>query len=122
MSEQELNRIIGENILKYIELRGYTQADVAEYVGVSEAAVSQWCKGKKLPRMSKIDLLCKMFRCTRTALMSETGIQMTLEADKAETLQRIYDRSRILFDAAEDATPEELEKAAQYIEFLKTQR
>lgn len=122
MSEQELNRIIGENILKYIELRGYTQADVAEYVGVSEAAVSQWCKGKKLPRMSKIDMLCKMFRCTRTALMSENGIQMTLEADKAETLQRIYDKCHILFDSAEDATPEELARAAQYIEFMKTQR
>lgn len=118
MSEQEVNEIFAKNLTKLIERRGLTQAEVAEAIGVSESAVSLWCSGKTSPRMSKVDKLCKLLQCTRSSLIYEVDP----EADRAATLQRIYDKGRILFDAAEDATPEELEKAAQYIAFLKTQR
>lgn len=122
MSDQEFNKMVGQNILRLIELRGLTQAEVADMMDVSESSVSQWCAGKKTPRMSKIDKLCGVLRCTRSAILYENGLEIAKEADRAAAMQRIYDKGRILFDAAEDATPEELEKAAQYIAFLKTQR
>lgn len=122
MTEQEINKTFAENLVRLINLRGLSQVDVAKALDVSESAVSLWCAGKKTPRMSKIDKLCGVLRCTRSAILYENGLEIAKEADRAAAMQRIYDKGRILFDAAEDATPEELEKAAQYIEFLKTQR
>ena len=39
-----------------------------------------------------------------------------------EAMQAIYDKHRALFDAADNATPEEIKQAADYLEFLKSQR
>ena len=122
MSEQEFNKIFARNLNAMLDRRGLTQVDIANALGVTESSVSLWCNGKNTPRMSKVDKLCTLLRCTRSALLTENGPQIADEADRAAAMQRIYDKGRILFDAAEDATPEELEKAAQYIEFLKTQR
>lgn len=66
MSEKELNLIIAKNISKYLEIQSKTQTDLAEYIGVSQATVSNWCKGIKMPRMSKIDMICKFFSIERS--------------------------------------------------------
>ena len=122
MSEQEINRIFAENLTKFIERRGLTQAAVADYVGVSEAAVSQWCSGKKSPRMSKFDKLCELFGCSRSAFMEAGGVEILEKEDRAQKYQELYDKYGALFSAMESATPEELAQVEKYLEFLKTQR
>lgn len=72
MSEKELNLIIAKNISKYLEIQSKTQTDLAEYIGVSQATVSNWCKGVKMPRMSKIDMICKFFSIERSELMNSS--------------------------------------------------
>ena len=72
MSEKELNLIIAKNISKYLEIQSKTQTDLAEYIGVSQATVSNWCKGIKMPRMSKIDMICKFFSSVRSELMNSS--------------------------------------------------
>lgn len=72
MSEKELNLIIAKNISKYLEIQSKTQTDLAEYIGVSQATVSNWCKGIKMPRMSKIDMICKFFSIEHSELMNSS--------------------------------------------------
>lgn len=122
MSEQELAKIIAENISKFIERRGITQADVAAYLEVSEAAVSQWCAGKKMPRMSKFDKLCELFGCSRTALMSENGAEILEKEDVTQMLQNLYDKNHVLLQSMSDATPEELAEIQKFVEFVKSKR
>lgn len=71
MGEQELNQIIARNITLQLERSNRTQAELAEYMDVSQATVSNWCKGIKMPRMSKIDLICAFFNIKRSDLMEE---------------------------------------------------
>lgn len=71
MNEKELNRIIGENIIRLLERNGKTQLDLALALGVSPATVSYWCAGQKSPRMNKIDLICKFFKCNRSDILEE---------------------------------------------------
>ena len=71
MSENELNRIIAKNISKQLELHNMTQLDLAEYMNVSQATVSNWCKGLKMPRMSKIDMICYFFSIQRSDLLND---------------------------------------------------
>lgn len=122
MSEQEINNIFAKNLIGLINRRGLSQVDVANYVGVSEASVSLWCSGKNTPRMSKVDKLCELLNCNRSALLDDDGLAVLAEAERNAALQAIYDKNKILFDAADNATPEQIQQAAQYLEFLKTQR
>ena len=69
MSETDLNQIIANNISKQLALHGRTQLELAEYVNVSQATVSNWCTGIKMPRMSKIDMICNFFHIERSDLI-----------------------------------------------------
>lgn len=69
MAELNQNRIIAENISFYLEKTGKTQRQLARFTGVSQAAVSGWCKGLKVPRMDKIDKICNFFRINRFQLL-----------------------------------------------------
>ena len=69
MYEQDINKIIAENISSLLEKHGKTQMDLATFMNVSQATVSNWCKGLKLPRMDKIDRICDFFHVSRTQLM-----------------------------------------------------
>ena len=71
MSEKEINSIIAQNISSYLEKIGKTQLDLADYMGVSQATISNWCKGVKLPRMDKIDKICSFFNIKRSQLMEQ---------------------------------------------------
>ena len=66
-----INQTIAENLRRLLEYRGKTQADLAQYMGVSQATASNWCNGIKVPRMDKIDRMCKFLSCSRSDLMDE---------------------------------------------------
>ena len=48
---------------------GYTQAEVAEILGVTAASVSQWENGETKPRSSKLPEIAKLLGCTIDELM-----------------------------------------------------
>lgn len=107
MSEQEINRIIAENIVRFMDKKGLSQLDVAEHCGVSQASVSNWCKGVKMPRMDKIDKMCELFGCSRTDLIDEYDPKT--EPTVEELRERLFsDRPeyRALLDAADDLDTE----------------
>jgi transcriptional regulator with XRE-family HTH domain len=80
--EQKINQIIAENITKLLRLKNRTQLELAEYLGVTQATVSNWCTGVKMPRMDKIDKICEFFSVNRSELMTEkTSSSVKLDCD-----------------------------------------
>ncbi len=79
MTENTLNKIIAENISKQLEIHNKTQSDLAEHMNVSQATVSNWCKGIKVPRMSKIDMICDYFSISRSELMNTSSHSSSIE-------------------------------------------
>ena len=73
-------RVFSKKLRHFINVKNKTQEQVADALGVSGATVSYWCKGERVPRMDKIDGLCKLFGCTRDELMT----------DKTEPIQYDY--------------------------------
>ena len=71
MSEQEFNKVFAKNLNSFLYKTNHTQVDLAKYIGVSTASVSNWCKGIKLPRMDKVDKMCAFFNCKRSDLMEQ---------------------------------------------------
>lgn len=125
MSENEINKIVSDNLNRLLEIKGTTQRELAEYVGVSQATISNWCKGVKMPRMDKIDKICEFFHINRSDLMSgdiENDIERYyLDDTAAEAAKELYERDelRVLFDAARDVSEEDIRYAATLLEKLK---
>ena len=121
MSENELNMLIAARIQHYLEAKNKTQADLAEYMGVSQATVSNWCNGIKMPRMDKIDKICEFFGVVRSDLMvedKEPAPGYYLDPEAAEIAQEVYDRPelKMLFDASRNVSAEDLRFVIEMID------
>ena len=62
---------IGKRLEKNLMRKGYTQADLAVYLGCSQTAVSTWINGLKVPRLDKIDKICAWLGCSRADILGE---------------------------------------------------
>ena len=122
MTEREINRIISENLNRLLEERNITQQELAEYIGVTQASVSNWCKGIKMPRMDKIDKICQYLDIERSDLMKDSiEYKYYLDYAAAKVAEELYKRDdlRVLFDAARDVSEEDIRYVATLLEKLK---
>lgn len=76
-----LSVIFSGNLRRLIAKKGIKQKELSNYLQVSPATISNWLAGQKLPRMGKLDKLCKFFDVERSALLEyqnfETDIKST---------------------------------------------
>lgn len=71
MTNEEYAKIISKNLVRLIYESGKTQKEIAQDLGVSTSALSSWVNGERIPKMSKIDMMCNYFGCKRTDIMEE---------------------------------------------------
>ena len=111
---------IGDRIKQRRIDLGMSQEELAKKVGYKDRSTVSYIEknGENLP-MPKVREIAAALQTSPAWLM---GWDEDPLDDKSALLQDIYDRSKILFDAAADATPEEIIKAAGYLEGLKSQR
>lgn len=74
MTEKEYGRIIAKNLKRLAYEKGKTQADIARDLEISKTTLSSWMSGYRVPRMSKIDMLCQYFGVTRSELTEPMGM------------------------------------------------
>lgn len=70
---------MGKNLSFYIERSGITQKDLATIVGVANSTMNDWVKGKKYPRIDKIEIMANYFNILKSDLIEE---KMTEEKEK----------------------------------------
>ena len=115
MNESAFNNSFAQNLKFYLKQANMTQADLAEYMNVSTAYISNWCTGNKIPRMDKVDKLCELFDINRSDLIEDKDTEHKqsyyLNPETSRIAQKIYDNKElsVLFDAAQDAEPEDLQ-------------
>lgn len=123
MSESEYARIFAKRLRFYLDRYGISQAELARRLGVGTSSVSNWVNGVKTPRPGKVDMMCEIFHCERSDFLTETESEdgYYLDPETAKVAQELFDNPgmRVLFDAARDARPEDLQKAADYLKAVK---
>ena len=62
---------MARNLRFYIEKSGKSQKELAEMVGVASSTFNDWVKGKKYPRIDKIEMLANFFRIQKSDLIEE---------------------------------------------------
>lgn len=63
--------IFADNLNKYMAEYGKTRRDLAEALGVSYYTITDWVKGKKYPRMDKVEMLANYFGILKSDLIEE---------------------------------------------------
>lgn len=67
---ENINMILGTNILKYRKKCGLSQEQLAEKLGVTFQAVSKWEKAKSAPDISFLPMMADIFGCHIDELFS----------------------------------------------------
>ena len=119
MTEAEQKKIFGVNLSRLIRENNMSQIDLANRMNVSKSTVTFWCKGEKLPRMGKIEELCKIFNVRKSQLLDSTESI----SDDEDILQAIHDKPglRMMFDVNAHATNEDIKQAVEIVKaFYRT--
>lgn len=63
--------VLANNLTYYIERSGKSQKELAEMVGVATSTFNDWVKGKKYPRIDKIEMLANYFGILKSDLIEQ---------------------------------------------------
>ena len=84
--------IFAKNLKWYMEVNGKSRKDVSEAIGVSYYTFTDWVKGKKFPRMDKVEKLAEYFGILKSDLIEEKTEEHRQMQKKNDTLSDIVIR------------------------------
>ncbi len=121
LKENEINAVIARNIQNCMTDRGLSQKELAAALGVSQASISNWCQGIKMPRMDKIDRICDFFGIKRSYLLCDHSSQGRSTPYKEAINVIIEERPELedLFEALENASPDAISQAVKILKALQ---
>ena len=111
MSNIGNKEVFSKNLRFYLEMTDKTQKDVALAIGVTPASLNEWLKGKKYPRIDKIELLARYFRILKSDLIEDKGMNKTLPQ-----VQQLTEGETMLLELFRQI-PEDAQK--MYLEVLR---
>ena len=122
MSEDKAKKIFAKNLNYFLDLNQKRKVDLAKYLGCSTGLVTDWCAGKKMPRVNTINEICIWLHIEMADLLIDTSKEQEncyyLNEETKKIAQTIYDNPdmRSLFDMSSKMSPERLKA---HIEFMK---
>lgn len=105
--------VFAKNLRYYMELKGKTQKELAEIVGVSAPTMNDWIKAKKYPRIDKIEIMADYFGILKSDLIEEKTKEHRQMQKKNDIL------SDIILKATEDEELLEILEAISKLGFEK---
>lgn len=123
MSDLGNKQIMSENIQRLMDSRGIDRNKICADLGFKYTTFTDWVKGKTYPRIDKIEMMAQYFGVNKSDLVEkhvETGYYTDKDAADFAEMLRTRPGARLLFSAAKDISKDDLQKAVEYIEFLKS--
>lgn len=71
MSNLGNREVFAKNLSYYISMSGHDQREIANVVGVAPSTFNEWVKGKKYPRIDKIEILANYFGILKSDLIED---------------------------------------------------
>lgn len=99
-----------------LQKHNVTSHKVSKATGVTQTALSNWKSGRSTPTTKTLQKIADYFGVTIDYLMTgeekEDSGKYYLNEDTAEIAQEVFENKdlRVLFDAAKDASPEDLNR------------
>lgn len=111
----------GEKLRDIRKNQRFSQAEVGDAIGVTSQAISSYEKGRRVPPVEIVEALAAFFGVKPSYFLDGAGGEYYISKDTAEKAQELFENSgmRMLFDAARDCRPEDLQLAADLLRRLK---
>lgn len=111
---------------KFKELReksGKSQKYIADALGITSSAVSDWERGVKTPRTERLKEVADYFGVTTDYLTGDAdfvdgGYYLDGEAAKLADFLHKCPEYKVLFDASKKVKPEDIERVAKMIDLI----
>lgn len=105
--DKDLQEIFSANLNRIADEQGMSKNDIAKKIGVSNAAVSYWFNGQKMPRSSLLDALADALGCSRFDLTLPKDFHRKPLSDDEWDLMETY-------RAADDETKKMVQRILNY--------
>lgn len=123
MSIQFINRL--KSIMKE---RKITQTELAKRTGIRQSSISDWLNDRYEPKQDKVYIIAKALNVSPawllgyddTASNQSEGYYVDPETAEYAEYLRTRPEARLLFSASRGISKEDMQKAVEYIEFLKS--
>lgn len=94
-----MNRTFSKALNYYLSLKGKTQQDLINDLGYSSSTVSQWCNGKNIPRMDRINAIATYLGIDKADLLKDPEVfsKETFTADP-QLVSELLERKPALYD------------------------
>ena len=112
---ENAREIFVRNLRYFMDMKGITQADICRELEVSSATVSDWCTGKKYPRVDKLQRLADLLNVRFSSLTTEGGLQDYEDQIRLEAIHQ-NPRLGLLFDHARKMRKEDVDFMVQMAE------
>lgn len=123
MSDNDLRKVFSENLKRLLLERDKTQADLSRYMHVSTATAANWCNGKIMPRIDKIQSICNWFCIEKSDLLDSQNKENSyyINEDARELAEFLHKSPeyKVLFDASRKVKPEDIDKVKQMIDIMR---
>lgn len=114
---------------KLLKSKGLTASKVSQNTGIATSTFTDWKKGRYTPKADKMQKIADFLGVSVDYLItgkdtekeSDSGKKYYFSDETAEIAQELYEKNgmRMLFDAARDSKPEDLQMAADLLKRLK---
>ena len=114
--------VFAENLQYYMALNEKSRRDVCEALGFNYNTFTDWVKGKKYPRMDKVEMLAEYFRILKSDLIEEKSDEYRAMQRENDALADVVLRMRNdkkFFDAVKALNELEPEKLESLLALLK---
>ena len=94
-----MNRTFAKALNYYLSLKGKTQQDLINDLHYSSSTVSQWCNGKNIPRMNRMNEIATYLGVDKTDLLKDPEVfsKENFTADPS-LISELLDRKPMLYD------------------------
>ena len=116
-----VKEIFAKNLRYLMDAKGITQADICRVLNVSSATVSDWCTGKKYPRVDAMQRLAELLGVRFSTLTTEGGISDYEDLQMIEALHQ-NPKLRVLFDIQKNLSESDLSAVLGVVNAIAKER
>ncbi len=113
MSNEWSKEVFSKNLQKYMDRSGKTQKELAEIIGVTAPTFHEWVKGKKFPRIDKVQKLADYFGILKSDLIEDKTAE-----EKPVNDDGLTESQRLLIDFAKTLSEEQAGKVLQLMKSI----
>lgn len=88
--------IFASNLKRQMELKGKSRNDISSALGISYFTITDWVKGKKYPRMDKVEMLANYFGIHKSDLIEDKKESSPDKVELTEGEQMLLDLFRLV--------------------------